>query len=481
MEHKQASWILFSALIVAVVLIAAMLIGTSKVNADMTRFCFDELERTANRLSVQLKGTVEADRNLLGAIAQAMANENELSQENVVSILGNYHPASSFFTSFEFLQDGVLIRQDGRTVSVPDDSDYYQALTEDNYVSPKEENPFEPGSFEVRYGEPVIENGRLLGILFGVTELDKLNELFNTEIFNYHAYVYIIDCDNGDFLLDTWHNSLGNIWSFGERQTFGERTFEDFLADVHSNSTGSLRFTSQTIGKTLYMYYQSAQVNNWMVMLTVTEDAALANARTISKTLYWVLAVCILVLLSFVVFVLFYYKSEYRKAKKLALEDKATGLQNRNAFENLEKETKDRVFPVLTCAYIDINGLHEINNLHGHDFGDRIIETLSEALKASFPRQSLYRLGGDEFIVLSETADPEEVGRKLEIANRKTMTEGSGICYAVVRERNTKGIFAITKNADSCMLDKKREMMERHNKETEKQKEAMENQNKENS
>lgn len=80
--------------------------------------------------------------------------------------------------------------------------------------------------------------------------------------------------------------------------------------------------------------------------------------------------------------------------------DTLTGLLNRGRFErDLEWWGKERP-EALTCVYIDVVGLHEINNHLGHKAGDGMLCTVAGAMQRMFPKAETYRIGGDEFVAL---------------------------------------------------------------------------------
>ena len=83
--------------------------------------------------------------------------------------------------------------------------------------------------------------------------------------------------------------------------------------------------------------------------------------------------------------------------------DPLTGLYNRGKFErDLEWWTAHRP-KILTCVYIDAVGLHEINNHLGHKAGDSMLCAVAGAARSLFPHANLYRIGGDEFVVLCQS------------------------------------------------------------------------------
>lgn len=57
------------------------------------------------------------------------------------------------------------------------------------------------------------------------------------------------------------------------------------------------------------------------------------------------------------------------KLTTVAESDLNTRLHNRNAYENRLRDYPLRCSNSLTCVYIDVNGLHELNNTYGHEAG----------------------------------------------------------------------------------------------------------------
>lgn len=102
--------------------------------------------------------------------------------------------------------------------------------------------------------------------------------------------------------------------------------------------------------------------------------------------------------------------------------DALTLLYNRHRF-NEDLEALNQNMPnLLTCLYIDINGLHELNNLLGHQKGDDMLCCVADTLKIYFPEEKLYRIGGDEFVMLSSTLTKNDVERVI-VEVRKTLAE----------------------------------------------------------
>lgn len=100
-----------------------------------------------------------------------------------------------------------------------------------------------------------------------------------------------------------------------------------------------------------------------------------------------------------------------QRLEELSTLDRLTGLFNRNAMLVRMKEIDDQVakansdesvakepFGLVT---IDLNGLKATNDLEGHEAGDRLLMRTAEVLGSVFRKSDLYRMGGDEFVIIA--------------------------------------------------------------------------------
>ncbi|WP_294394966.1 GGDEF domain-containing protein [uncultured Clostridium sp.] len=152
--------------------------------------------------------------------------------------------------------------------------------------------------------------------------------------------------------------------------------------------------------------------------------------------------------------------------KNLAYIDLLTGMSNRNAYERDLNELNEKMpsLKSLQCVMIDINGLKAANDIYGHAAGDALIKGIGILLKYVLDEQTkLYRIGGDEFVIIFENISKERVSRKLkEIERRKNeynMSADIKISYAMgiasyLGEKH-KSIKDIIKEADSMMYQNK--------------------------
>ncbi|MDW3223956.1 MAG: bifunctional diguanylate cyclase/phosphodiesterase [Paracoccaceae bacterium] len=92
----------------------------------------------------------------------------------------------------------------------------------------------------------------------------------------------------------------------------------------------------------------------------------------------------------------------------MAYEDALTGLKNRRAMEDELGRKTGRNGCSTTVLHMDLDRFKQINDALGHAAGDEVLRVVAERLRACFPPPaSIGRMGGDEFIVLVQGADPE--------------------------------------------------------------------------
>ena len=63
----------------------------------------------------------------------------------------------------------------------------------------------------------------------------------------------------------------------------------------------------------------------------------------------------------------------------------------------------------ICCIYVDVNGLHELNNTQGHAAGDKMLQTVASLMRTQFGDRHVYRIGGDEFVVLAQDMEYVQV------------------------------------------------------------------------
>ena len=111
-----------------------------------------------------------------------------------------------------------------------------------------------------------------------------------------------------------------------------------------------------------------------------------------------------------------------------ASHDKLTGIFNRSGYEAFCRTTDASGAALLM---IDIDKFKSINDINGHDVGDRVLIKVASLLKGEFrSKDCVSRIGGDEFAIVMTDVGPEYkelIQRKIDTVNKKLAEEEQGI------------------------------------------------------
>ncbi|NMP33449.1 GGDEF domain-containing protein [Thalassotalea sp. M1531] len=103
----------------------------------------------------------------------------------------------------------------------------------------------------------------------------------------------------------------------------------------------------------------------------------------------------------------------YQRAMMLAMQDGLTGLGNRRYFDEQLKRAMHqakRNNSLVGILVADLNKFKAINDTYGHSVGDKVLIHFADALRVSVrDSDSIFRFGGDEFVILIEAASKESL------------------------------------------------------------------------
>ncbi len=171
-------------------------------------------------------------------------------------------------------------------------------------------------------------------------------------------------------------------------------------------------------------------------------------------------------------------KEESEAMKELAQRDALTGIRNKTAYDK-EIEEVDLAFQSgdldsYGIAMVDLNYLKRINDTYGHDKGNIAIKKVCSLVCEVFAHSPVFRIGGDEFVVVLKNKDLENIEALLaefrKRINREKNNENldawerisAAIGYAIYDPASDQAPVDVFKRADENMYkDKQRQKAER--------------------
>lgn len=622
MRQKWNEWIL--APVFLVLCLCAAFWMTSKYIADIAeRACFDTLRQSTQQLGREIRKDVASDGKLLEATARLIEANDMLEGEESRRILGAFR-VSHMFSRLELLLPGDrILQENGALTDVSGRLSFADLAAKGAHISGRETD-FNGGKLVLRSYQPVVKGGSVQALLCGVIDLETLQKSYAASGSFGQAQVFLLEGKSGNFILDTWHASLGNSNILAERQVKRGYDAQRAQQDMDAARAGQIAFRSKTSGEYFYLNYEPGGVNDWMIMLSMPESVVFANADRIREVLYllggfeallfvsyfaWLLlrarrknaektsrldrvqymlqierilfdvprnpklldealgeiaAALAAEAAFFLVFkspaeqelfvsreqsracleawrqalragefphwndrfkrhesIVFYGAEDggnpeenqllerlgirsfllapvktldgelvgalgavnlqrrwetaallesvvlsfsmalnnmeaYQTIQKMGAMDQLTGLMNRNRFQRAMETYEKSGDATLACVYADADGLHEMNNQCGHTAGDRLLQVVAEALRAEFGAESVYRIGGDEFVAFCSGVDEAQLWQRIGRMESRVVARGYHVSVGVARRRDVPLVCEMVKQAEQKMYEAKR-------------------------
>ena len=142
----------------------------------------------------------------------------------------------------------------------------------------------------------------------------------------------------------------------------------------------------------------------------------------------------------------------------LAENDQLTGLKNRYSYQQYLDNSTVLKSSSIYCIYVDVNGLHELNNSKGHEAGDRMLQYVASVMQHLFGAENTYRIGGDEFVALGVDKSLDEIKELVEAMKHAVESAGYHIAAGIgLQEKKEIEVNSIIKDAEKEMYKDKAE------------------------
>lgn len=146
-----------------------------------------------------------------------------------------------------------------------------------------------------------------------------------------------------------------------------------------------------------------------------------------------------------------------KNMKEIYRQESLTGLLNRNAYDSDVEQLRSADIGAVVCVYADMIGLHEVNNHLGHKQGNRMLCEFADAARAFFGDDRLYRIGGDEFVIISSAHTEAQTRKQLNYMRERLHTQGCEISVGVASSESTSDLPKIIEQAENEMRREKKE------------------------
>ena len=163
------------------------------------------------------------------------------------------------------------------------------------------------------------------------------------------------------------------------------------------------------------------------------------------------------------------YANILLEAEDRAVKDQLTGVKNKRAYADEEDYLNTQIkaginieFALVVC---DLNGLKVVNDTLGHKAGDEFIIQGCEIICDAFARSPVYRIGGDEFVVIAQGKDYHLIEKRIEKINKanaknKKLGKVTIAVGTATFDNKDKFVSDVFERADDMMYKNKKKMKE---------------------
>ena len=259
-----------------------------------------------------------------------------------------------------------------------------------------------------------------------------------------------------------------------------EEKWNSFRDDFDNNKRGTLTFTINGVVDTIC--YEPVPDTGWELVAMIRESVIQDQIQEISdKSLITSRMQILFLLVVATLFstILFYMlrrvanekldeeKENSKALKSMANTDSMTGVRNKHAYLETEAQLSNRIregdIDKLALVACDINGLKYVNDTKGHAAGDQLIKDACALICDIFSHGSVYRTGGDEFVVILQGKGYDTRNEIIAAFNRQVEEniKKNGVVVSIgysTLQPGDEQLHDIFERADHMMYDRKKEL-----------------------
>ena len=313
-EKRGQSWLKGTTATIALIIAIAIMMVTAylAISRTLEKRSLGRMEEGVNTAITEIRAKLARDSRILNATAEIISSADNYDEDAMLEIMETVSPLLETMKVRILLPGDRVLTADGSVTDASkiDDLSFEVESKLGEHISNRVYS-VKNGSPVLRHFVPIIQDGQTAAMLYGVTVLMDLPKTINIDnIYNASANVYMVDTKNGDFLLDTAHEELGNISDYESGvETKGGLDWDGYIRDLLDLNTGYVIYKTHRTGGWEYMYYAPAGINEWAIAVSVPEKEAFSSAFDVRD-------ICIVLAVVLTVAVGVYYYIVRRQTKR---------------------------------------------------------------------------------------------------------------------------------------------------------------------
>ena len=348
MKDNKARYIhkrIISTVAVASLLVSMLLLMVNYIYNAAEDEAFEGLHVETKEIKDNIKLQMVSDRENLTTMAN-FASKLYSDGEGYDLLFKSYEAIGLIENIGILTRDNKFITRVGQFDSTQ--VNFSQEVARGDYISGRVADITTPDREVVRSAVPIISQGDVVGILYGVIELDTLEERYKEFAEGLGAKLYIIERGNGNMIIDTRNDHLGNISSFKERKAKKGFSYKKMHSDIMSGNSGYSAYLPGGESEYHYAHYSSVGISDWQIMLAKPESVVFKTAKKTERTMFTLFSIIVLIM---AVYLIIIFSSERKqtvlnvcasKIRKLLLEVSRNDSSIIEALEGITDYSKSR-------------------------------------------------------------------------------------------------------------------------------------------
>lgn len=274
-KHMISRKRLFNTCILCVSLLILLISAVNILYRTEEKQCVKGIRQQASRIATNLKEQLERDNAYLNSLAALIADCEPEDVKPAVLVCQS-HDIGILNRLQLLFPDGTLITENG-SFNVSDKISFDEEKLKKSHITGLTDDLIIPSEKVIRNACPIMNNGEVTAILYGIIDPDDLSRYMSGLKSTYSTDVYLIDAESGDCIVDTLHNSLSNVSNYTDISIKPGFSWEDFVRDF-KNGSGYTAFHNPIKDEYFYMAFENAGINEWRVCVTIPQSIAFSRA-----------------------------------------------------------------------------------------------------------------------------------------------------------------------------------------------------------
>lgn len=284
-QMRKRKQVLFQLIPVIVVIVATVLIsvfGYHTIVKTEEEQSWSTLENAADILNNEIRIRMTDNGNFLKMIAGSMMEKQSWQDDGgIASNLRSVQETTIFDRIDVLFPDDTILSSDGTRTESKLPITFEEMAAKGIHMSRRNTDPV-TGDYAVGYAVPVSDGTQVYAILIGILDCEHLKTLFQAKVYDENTMVCVVDSADGNFIIDNWHEELGNLNEF-DRQMLEGYDQSELKHALLNQQSGQAAFKSGTTGENAHMYYEPVGMFGWEIMVAQHESVVFASVDLMKK------------------------------------------------------------------------------------------------------------------------------------------------------------------------------------------------------